>query len=461
MIWQRQVSRAPRVPPVRRSILLLAIALIVAVASPALGQSDVDMVALDVSVDGLYVEPGVSANTASLNASITRAGNNGVRLMVVLLDEDPGGGAVAFADAVLDRVPGGTVLVLSATSEGISSTDFDRSILDEAINRGFLAAAEAPSGAGDEAYVAAVVDVLTGTTSGTTPVTQPISSTSGGGSSGLIIMLVIVGGMVLLVWFAIRKSKTASMRSKEKAITEAKAEIRSQLDAMANTILEITDVINATPGAQDDTYLRQASATFTQADDAYSAATDLQALEALGDRIDEARWQLDAAAAIASGKPVPPQPPKEQRYVCFFDPTHPNATETAQITTPAGTQTVRVCVADAEKLRRGTQPQPRMIDVRGRRVPAPMAPRSYGGGGFDWLDVFTILAGGMGQGSSYDWGGSRSAGRSGRPSRTTWSVGRSSSSSRRSSSSRSSGSSSRASSGGSRSRSGSTRSRNR
>ena len=455
-----KASGAPRVPPVRRSTLFFAIALTVVIASPALGQSDVDMVALDVSVDGLYVEPGVSANTSSLNSSITRAGNNGVRLMVVLLDQDPGGGAVAFADAVLDRVPGGTVLVLSATSEGISSTDFDESILDQAIDRGFLAAADAPSGAGDEAYVAAVVDVLTGTT---TPVTQPATSTSGGGSSGLIIMLVIVGGMVLLVWVAIRKSKTSAIRSKDKAITEAKAEIRSQLDSMANTILEITDVINATPGAQDDTYLRQASATYTQADDAYTAATDLNALEALGDRIDEARWQLDAAAAIANGKPAPPQPPKEQRYVCFFDPTHPNATETAQISTPAGTQTVRVCVPDAEKLRRGTQPQPRMIDVRGRRVPAPMAPRSYGGGGFDWLDVFTILTGGMGQGSSYDWGGSRSSSRSSRTSRSTWSVGRSSSSSSRrsSSSSRSSGSSSRSSSGGSRSRSGSTRSRNR
>lgn len=442
----------------RRTTLFFATALTaLVVAGPtAAAQSDVDMVALDVSVDGLYVEPGVSADTSSLNASITRAGNNGVRLMVVLLDRDPGGGAVAFADAVLDRVPGGTVLVLSSTSEGIASSDFGESALDAAIDRGFLAASNAPSGAGDEAYVAAVVDALTGTTSG------------GGGSSGLIIMLVIVGGMVLLVWIAIRKSKTSTMRSKDKAITEAKVEIRSQLDAMANTILEITDLVNATAGEQDDTYLRQASATYTQADDAYTAATDLNALEALGDRIDEARWQLDAAAAIANGLPVPPQPPKEQRYVCFFDPTHPNATETAQVTTPAGTQTVRVCVADAEKLRRGTQPQPRMIDVRGRRVPAPMAPRSYGGGGFDWLDVFTILAGGMGQGSSYDWGGSRTSGGSRRSggSRSTWSVGRSSSSSGRGSWGRSSGSSSRSSSrssggGGSRSRSGASRSRNR
>lgn len=443
----------------RRITLFFAIASTLwVVAVPASAQSTVDEIAADVAVDGLYVESGLSADISSLNAAITRAGNNGVRLMVVLLDRDPGGGAVAFADAILDRVPAGTVLVLSATSEGIASSEFDKSLLDEAIDRGFAAASNAPSGQGDEAYVSAVVDTLTGTNPGTTPTTRPASS-SGGGSSGLIIMLVIVGGMVLLVWFAIRKGKTSAMQSQEKQVAAAKAEIRAQLDAMANTILEITDMVNATAPNEDDTYLRQASATFTEADEAFPAAADLRALEALSDRLDEARWQLDAAAAIAHGNPVPPRPVKEERYVCFFDPTHGNATETAQITTSAGNKTVRVCAADAEKLRRGTQPQPRMIDVGGRRVPAPMAPRSYGGGGFDWLSVFTILTGGMGQGSSYDWGGSRTSGRS----RGTWgSSGRSSGSSGRTSwGGRSSGSSSRSSGGGSRSRSGASRGRRR
>ena len=439
----------------RRSILLFAtVAMLIAVAAPVLAGVNVVEVADEVSLDGLYVEPGLSADTSSLNASITRAGNSGVRLMVVLLDADPSGGAVTFADAVLDRVSDGTVLVLSGGSEGIASTEFDQSTLDAALDRGFLASSQAPSGSGDEAFVSAVVDFLTGSTSGTTPGTE-VPASSGGGSSGLVIMLVIVGGMVLLVWFAVRKTKKSAGQGRGKLIAEAKTEIRAQLDAMANTILEITDLVNASSDSQDDTYLREASATFTTADDSFAAANDLNALETLSDQLDEARWQLDAAAAIANGKPVPPKPLKEQRYVCFFDPTHGNATETAQITTPAGTQTVRVCAEDAEKLRRGTQPQPRMIGVSGRRVPAPMAPRSYGGGGFDWLDVFTVLAGGTGQSQSYDWGGSRPSTRS----RSTWSVGRSSSSRR--TATRSSGSSSRSSSGGSRSRSGNTRSRNR
>ncbi len=437
----------------KRSLLLVA-ALLLGIAAPAFAGANIDDVADEVSIDGLYIEPGLDANTSALNASITRAGNNGVRLMVVLLDADPSGGAVTFADAILDRVPDGTVLVLSGSGEGMASTEFEESALDAALDRGFLASTEAPTGSGDEAFVSAVVDSLTGTT---TPGTEVPVSSSSGGSSGFLILLVIVGGLVLLVWVAVRKGKKSAVLGRDKLIAEAKTEIRAQLDAMANTILEITDLVNASSDTQDDTYLREASATYTTADDSFAAANDLNALEALSDRLDEARWQLDAAAAIASGKPVPARPPKEQRYVCFFDPTHPNATETAQITTPAGSQTVRVCAMDAEKLRRGTQPQPRMMDVGGRRIPAPMAPRSYGGGGLDWLDVFTILGGGTGQSQSYDWGGSRASTRS----RSTWSVGRSSSSRR--TTTRSSGSSSRSSrsSSGSRSRSGNTRSRNR
>ena len=72
--------------------------------------------------------------------------------------------------------------------------------------------------------------------------------------------------------------------------------------------------------------------------------------------------------------------------------------------TAAGAKTVRVCAADAAKLRRGEQPQPRMIEVEGRQVPAPSAPRSYGGGGFSWLEVFAVIVGGMGSARSYDWG---------------------------------------------------------
>ncbi|HLA67737.1 MAG TPA: DUF6676 family protein [Acidimicrobiia bacterium] len=401
----------------KRLAALAAIALFLFPALPASAQTP-DDVAQTVSDTGLYVAPGLEANTSSISASVTRARNAGVRMMVVLLDADPTGGATTFADAILDRVPGGTVLVLSATNEGMSSTEFGQADMQAALDAGFAASSQAASGEGDAAFVSATVDSLTGTTASGSG-TNEVSLTSSGGSGGLIILVAIVGGFILIIWFAMRRSRKTAESGKKSAIDEARSEIKAQLESMANTLLDITDLVSASASSNDDTYLRQASETFTTASDSFETALDLTSLEALSDRLDEARWQLDAAGAIAAGKPVPAQPAKEQRYVCFFDPTHPGATETAQITTPAGSQTVRVCKDCAGKLQRGEQPQPRMINVGGQRVPAANAPRSYGGGGFDWLSVFSVLAGGMGQGAAYDWGRSSTRRRTGMVTRST------------------------------------------
>jgi hypothetical protein len=378
------------------------------IAGPAIAQ-DADSVATELEQFGFYVDSGLDRNESEISDDVARARNAGFLFYVALLDEDPAGGATTFADSLLNRLGVGTVLVLSASDEGMVSNELSQDEIETALDRGF---AGSESG-GDEGYVSGVVDSITGAQA-------PTDTVSGSGSgSGLLILVAVVAGLVLLVWFAIRKSKKSSLASNARAVEEARTEIRSQLDAMANILLEITDLVSASTTSQDDTYLRQASATYTEAEESFGSATDLRALESLSDRLGEARWQLDAAAALASGQEPPAMPAKEQRYECFFDPTHSNATETAEISTPAGKKTVRVCREDAEKLRRGTQPQPRMIDVEGRRVPAPMAPRSHGGGGFSWLDTFSILAGGAGQAASYDWGGSRRTTRSSSTSRTS------------------------------------------
>jgi hypothetical protein len=174
---------------------------------------------------------------------------------------------------------------------------------------------------------------------------------------------------------------------------------------MANVILDITDAVKVSDTREDNTYLEQASATYTEVSELYEGATDLVALEGLSDRLDEARWQLDAAEALTAGREVPDKPKPEERHACFFDPTHPGPFEDADIRTAAGDRTVKVCVSDAERLRRGRNPEPRMIEVGGRRVPAPSAPRSHGGGGIDLGGIFSVLVGGAaGAGRSFDWG---------------------------------------------------------
>ena len=391
----------------RLSLVLALTGLLLLVAAPA-GAQTPDQVAARVQDYGYWIDPGLPAASqeARISAAITRAGNAGVRLFVILLENDPSGGPTTFADAVLDRIQDGTVLVVSASGTGMASWDLDQAQIDAALDAGY-----ATSG-GDVEFVDAVVASLTGAPVPTDGGTTDGGTTDDGGGSktGLIVMLVIVGGLVLLVVWAVRRQSKGAAASKARSVEEARKEIKAQLDAMANTILEITDKVSLSDSREDNQYLQQAGATFNEASESYEAATDLARLEEISDRLDEARWQLDAAAALADGKPVPARPVKEERHACFFDPTHGGPFEEAEVRTAAGSKTVLVCAADAAKLRRGEQPNPRMIEVDGRQVPAPSAPKSYGGGGFSWLDVFAVIVGGMAAGRSYDWGSRPSSG---------------------------------------------------
>jgi hypothetical protein len=385
----------------RRLFSLLALStVLLAVALPAAAQTPDEVVGQGRD-RGYWIDPALSVDEARISAAVARAGNAGVRLFVVVLDEDPPGGATTFADAVLDRIGDGSVLVLSAAGEGMASLGFDQAAVEQALDAGFAA------GGGDAGYVDAVVAALTATPADTG---EGDAGGGGGSKTGLIVLLVVVGGLVLAVVWAIRRQSRSAAVSKQRSIEEARREIKAQIDAMANTILEISDKVSASSSREDNQYLEQASRVFTEASEGYEAAADPARLEEISNRLDEARWQLDAAAALADGKPVPPRPVREERHACFFDPTHGSPFEDAEVRTAAGTKTVRVCAADAEKLRRGQQPEPRMIQVGGRDVPAAAAPRSYGGGGFDWLDVFAVIVGGMGQAHSYDWGQGHSSG---------------------------------------------------
>jgi hypothetical protein len=402
-----------------------------ALAAPVLAQATPSDAAAAARDRGYYVESGVPVSESRIDAAVSRANQEGLRFYAVILNEDPAGGAANFASAVLDRIGAGTVLVLSSSQEGIESTEFTQTQLGRALDAAFEAS-------DDEGYVSSVADSLLAETADSgseTTAAQSASSDGGGSNAGLFIMLAIIGGLVGLVWFAIRRQKKAAEESREESVDEARAELKSQLDSMANTILEITDHVSASESREDNQYLEAAGATYSAVVEEFESAQDLRALAALADRVDEARWQLDAATALAEGRPVPPKPEKKQRYQCFFDPTHKDATEVAEIKTSAGAKRVRVCKEDAEKLRRGQRPEPRMIEVGGRRIPAPQAPRSYGGGGFGGLDILSVLVGGMGSGRSYDWG--RTSGRR----RGVFGTSRGgSSASRRSSASRSSGS---------------------
>lgn len=383
-----------RFAPITAVLLLLLL-----LAAPATAQS-VDEIADEAISGGFYIAEGLSAQAVASQISdqVARAGNEGVRLVVVLLDENPSGGAVTFGDNVLDRMSGGgTVLVLSASQEALVSDVFDEGARQRALDAGFEAAQSA-SGSGDVAYLTAVVDVLTGTSGGGS------GGDAGGGGGGLVFLFAVVAVVAVVAFLIVRSQRKTTRRRAASRLEEARTEIKAQLDAMANTILEITDQVKLSAPEEDNAHLEAAGSTYTDAMEAFETATDLRDLEGIGDRLDEAHWQLEAAEAISKGEDPPPKPKPAERASCFFDPTHAGPFEDAEVATPAGTKTVRVCRKDADLLRRGDEAKPRMIQVDGRPVPAPRAPRSHGGGGFDLGTAISILVGGMASRRSYDWG---------------------------------------------------------
>ncbi len=306
----------------------------------------------------------------------------------VALADDPPEGADVVADDILARIGSGTVVVVSPTDIGAVSTDFSDAQLGGALD------ASLPE------YDRSYVDGFR-VFAETLEQAEPAAPSGGGGSA--LVPILLIGGLILVTVVLVRRGSKKDERLRQRRLDEARAEIKAQLDAIANRILELGDQIAVADNEEATEHFRAASAVYDQELDAFEKVSALEELEQLSDRLDVARWELEAADALTEGRPVPPKPKPEERSVaCFFDPTHGAGTEEATITTPAGAKTVMVCRACAEKLRRGEKPQPRDVVVGGRRMPAPMAPRSYGGGGFDWMDVFEVVVAGMATKARYE-----------------------------------------------------------
>ncbi len=368
--------------------------------------ADPEDVADQVDPRGYYIE-GAAVDFEVMEDLVSRVTNSETRFYFVALAADPIEGTDEFAEEVLARLdPGATVIVISPGEIGARSDDFSSAELDRAADAA-VGDADRSIEADFRVFAESLVAVSAGTTvtSGltTTTVGSAAGGSSGGGGSGALIFLAIVIGVIALVVVATRRSAKQTKQAADRRLEEAKAEIRGQLDVIANEILDLADQVTLSERDQAEEYFRIASATYQQALDRLEGATNLAELERLSDQLDTTRWQLEAAEAVVEGRPIPPEP-EDRPNSCFFDPTHRAGVEEAKIDTTAGSKVVSVCRECAAKLRRGEQPKPRDIMVGGRAVPAPMAPRSHGGGGFDWMGAVAIILSGLAQGASYDFG---------------------------------------------------------
>lgn len=350
----------------QRLILVSILTLVgLVMVGPAMAQ-DADAIGQALLEDGFYVESGYSQS--GLPEAMDLAGSE-APFLVALNDNisDPS----ALADGLLAHIGFGSVVVLTPDSIGGASLDLDSSGIDARLDRVVEAL-----GADDD-LAAAVTAFAAGP----------------GGVSGAAIVLGLgalgVGGIVLA-------SARSRRRMRERAtarLTEARTELARQIDLVANDIVELSSAIEISQDATATALYRSASATYATVEDALGDAPDLDSLEELSDQLDEARWELDAAEATLNGDEVP-QRPTDRTMACFFDPTHRAGIEDVEIETAAGNQTVGVCRDCARRLRTSTPPQPASIPVDGHAVPAPQAPRHSGGGGFEWMDIFSVIVDG-------------------------------------------------------------------
>lgn len=373
------------------SCLLIAAAVLVG-SSVVAGAQTLDQVVTAVEARGFYADPGADVDVDQLADLVSDE-----LAVVVLAADDPDGADVA-ADQVLGELADETtVLVISPGEVGAVSDTFGDADLDDALD----ATLDAFDTGGSTSDAVAAFGSSLGLARRSPPqdgatATDPATGDGNGGGSGiggflvfLVVIAVLIGGFI---WFARRKGKRVDADEVERA----RSEIRAQLEVVARQIVDLEAEVDVSGNGVAIGHFRSANATYTDVSSAVHETENLFELAELNDNIDRARWELEAAHALIDGRPVPPEPEPEKPAACFFDPTHRPGTHEATIRTNAGTKDVMVCGECAEKLERGEKPDPRMIDVGGRRVPAAKAPRSHGGLGMGGLSIFEVILGGLG-----------------------------------------------------------------
>ncbi|MCZ7531928.1 MAG: hypothetical protein M5U23_00715 [Acidimicrobiia bacterium] len=157
-----------------------------------------DLVA-EVATDGFHVDSGTSATDLCVSASVADARNSGGNLYVVVLVDEPSGGAKAFSGGMLTALDTtGTVFTVAPETvdyeenEGFWSTDQLNAAVD--VSR---------TAASDNDVVRTFVNTLTGESG-------ICSNQSIEGKSGwawIVVFIIIIGGIGFLIWQSIWSNK--------------------------------------------------------------------------------------------------------------------------------------------------------------------------------------------------------------------------------------------------------------
>ncbi|MEZ5174831.1 MAG: hypothetical protein R2823_01310 [Acidimicrobiia bacterium] len=253
-----------------------------------------------VGSNGFHVDSGTSATDQCVSASVSDARNAGGNLYVVVLADEPSGGATTFSGGMLTELGTvGTVFTVAPETVGYEDNEgfWSGTQLDAAV-------AEALTVASDNDVVRTFVNTLTGEDA-------VCSNQSVEGKSGwawLVVMIIVVAGIIFLVWRSVRHGKKRTATD----LAQAKEPIQAQIDAIANDILDLEQEIAEAGNAEASAFFSNATASFATASDRLAAADHAGSLLDLSYDLDVTIWELDCAEAILDGNPKPPRPQRPE-----------------------------------------------------------------------------------------------------------------------------------------------------
>jgi hypothetical protein len=274
----------------RRFILAVSLLLLAATT---------DEVVPELQANGYYIESGSTASEQVVSDAVFEGRSDGGRLYLVVLSEEPPGGATTFSDSILDQLGAGYVVTVAPETVGFAGDGSFWSA--EEMNAAVDASLD---GASDDQVVELFITELTGTGVVVSPGGEPSDD---GGGFGWIWLVVLVGG-ALLVFSAMRRGSRKQAELATAELEKVKTMARAKLAEIANDIIEMEDEVGLSDDAQVKTHYQRASTGYTDALARTEAAPSAREMIDVIRDLDLAIWELDAAEALLDGKPVPEKP---------------------------------------------------------------------------------------------------------------------------------------------------------
>jgi hypothetical protein len=240
--------------------------------------------------NGYFIEAGSDATEQVVSDAVFAGRADGGRLYIVVLAEEPPGGAPTFADSMLALLDGdGYVLAVSPETVGWAGDGsfWTADDMNEAVEA-------SRQGGTDDQVVEQFVDTLTGE--------APVAD-----GDGFSIVWILVAGVVGVgIWMFF--SSRGRARRNARRLEEIREVAKEKLDEVANDILEMETEVTVSEDSEVKDHYQRASAMYTKATEDNQRATTVAQMLDVSQGLDLAIWELDCAEAILDGKPIPPKP---------------------------------------------------------------------------------------------------------------------------------------------------------